>query len=64
MPIKSITPVARLENFQVDVSLPRSLETKRKLKLQKAIERCLIYNTLRQLPQITIHIITAPTLIK
>lgn len=61
---KSIRPVARLDNFQVDVSLPHSLETKHKLGLQQAIEVCLIHNTLMHSPQITTHIITAPTLVK
>lgn len=61
---KSIRPVARLDNFQVDVSLPCSLETKHKLGLQQAIENCLIHNTLMHSPQITTHIITAPTLVK
>jgi putative redox protein len=61
---KSIKPVAHLDNFQVDVSLPNSLQTKHKLGLQQAIEACLIHNTLMHKPQITTHIITVPMLVK
>ncbi|MBW4666605.1 MAG: OsmC family protein [Cyanomargarita calcarea GSE-NOS-MK-12-04C] len=61
---KSIKPVAHLDNFQVDVSLPNSLDMKHKLGLQQAIEACLIHQTLTQSPQITTRIITIPTLVR
>lgn len=50
------TGPARLDNFNVEVSLPVSVGGKHRTGVEAAVQRCLIHNTLLHPPKITIDI--------
>jgi uncharacterized OsmC-like protein len=47
---------ARLDNFNIEVSLPVLVGAEHRTGIEKAVQRCLIHNTLLHPPRITIDI--------
>ena len=50
------TGPARLDNFNIEVSLPVLVGAGHRSGVEEAVQRCLIHNTLRHPPKITIDI--------
>ncbi len=50
---------ARLDNFVIEVELPRELDEKHRAGVEAAVHRCLIHNTLITPPKIALEIKTA-----
>jgi uncharacterized OsmC-like protein len=51
---------ARLDDLHITIDYPRDLTTAHRDGLQRAVEKCLIHNTLLHSPRITTEIVTAP----
>ena len=47
---------ARLDNFRISVEAPVALTEAQKAGMQRAVERCLIHNTLLHPPKIEIEL--------
>ena len=47
---------ARLENFEITISLPVLIESEHRKGVEESVHRCLIHNTLLHPPRITIDI--------
>ena len=43
----------RLDNFRIDVHVPATLEAKHQEGVKQAVEKCLVHNTLLNIPKIT-----------
>jgi putative redox protein len=52
---------ARLDNFTIEVDVPRELTDKQRLGLEEAVHRCLVHNTLLTPPKIALEIKSAVT---
>jgi putative redox protein len=53
---KILKPVARLDNFRIEVELPNACEERDRAGVERAVHRCLIHNTLLQPPKIEIAV--------
>jgi putative redox protein len=49
-------PVARLDNFNIEVETPLELSAEHRKGVQDAIEHCLVHNTLLHTPKISLKI--------
>jgi|SRR5271166_3115335 len=52
-------PVARLDNFVIEVDTPVELSQQHRKGVQEAVEHCLVHNTLLHPPKITLKIESA-----
>jgi putative redox protein len=50
---------ARLGNFRVEISCPVALTAEQNATMIRAVERCVVHNTLQSTPQIAIEVTTA-----
>jgi putative redox protein len=57
-------PVARMTNFLIQVDLPVELTREQSKGVEKAVEHCLVHNTLLHTPKITLQVEGAVTLKK
>jgi putative redox protein len=51
-------PVARLDNFNIEVETPVELSAEHRKGVQNAVEHCLVHNTLLHAPKISLKIET------
>jgi putative redox protein len=51
-------PVARLDNFNIEVETPVELSAEHRKGVQNAVEHCLVHNTLLHAPKISLRIET------
>jgi len=49
-------PLVRLSNFVIEVNAPVELSEKHRKGVHEAVERCLVHNTLRHAPKISINV--------
>lgn len=49
-------PVARLENFRIEIEAPVDLPDQHRAGVERAVHHCLIHNTLLHLPKMAIEI--------
>jgi len=52
-------PVARMDNFVIEVDTPIELTQQHRKGVQEAVEHCLVHNTLLHPPKITLKIESA-----
>jgi len=50
------TPVARIDNFRIEIETPLELNEQHRAGVERAVHHCLIHNTLLHLPQIVISV--------
>jgi uncharacterized OsmC-like protein len=55
---------ARLDNFQLRVQVPLALTPEQELGMHRAIEKCLVHNTLRHPPKITTEIVSETSILE
>jgi len=50
------TPVARIDNFRIEIETPLELTEQHRAGVERAVHHCLIHNTLLNPPQIAIEV--------
>lgn len=55
---------ARLDNFQVRVQVPVSLTAEQQQGIQRAIEKCVVHNTLTHSPKISTEVVSETSILE
>jgi len=55
---------ARLDNFQLRVEVPAGLTAEQHLGIQRAIEKCIVHNTLLHAPKITTEVVSETSILE
>jgi uncharacterized OsmC-like protein len=55
---------ARLDNFQVRVQVPVTLTTEQQQGIQRAIEKCVVHNTLTHSPKISTEVVSETSILE
>jgi uncharacterized OsmC-like protein len=55
---------ARLDNFQMRVEVPASLTMAQQEGIQRAIEKCIVHNTLMHAPKITTEVVSETSILE